>query len=72
MTIKIKFSEPVPVDQIIKYENGEMSQHEVICFFQDLINSGMAWRLQGAYGRQAMALVKAGLCDLADCNPEGC
>lgn len=49
------------VDQIIRYENGEMEQEEVIEFFQDLVNSGMAWQLQGSYGRAAVALIEAGL-----------
>lgn len=33
---------------------------------QNLINSGMAWQLQGFFGRQAMALIEAGHCVPAD------
>jgi hypothetical protein len=30
--------------------------------FQRLINSGIAWQLQGHYGRTAMRLLDKGLC----------
>lgn len=50
------------VDKIIAYECGEMDDQEMIEFFQELINSGMAWRLQGHYGRTAAALIDAGYC----------
>ena len=52
----------VDVDKIIQYENGEMQEDEVIEFFQELINTGHAWTLQGHYGRVASGLIKAGLC----------
>jgi hypothetical protein len=39
-----------------------MSDEEEITFFQALINNGMAWTLQGMYGRRATELIKAGLC----------
>lgn len=50
------------IDQIIDYENGDMGEDEMIAFFQSLIDSGMAWQLQGHYGRTASALIDAGLC----------
>ena len=53
------------IDQIMKFENGEMEQDEVVEMFQELINSGMAWKLQGSYGRTAMALIEAGYCTRA-------
>ena len=60
---------PVPsvadVGDIIRYENGEMTDDEVIEFFQGLINSGMCWRLQGHYGRTATALINGGYCSPA-------
>lgn len=49
------------VDQIIEYENGEMSEEEMIEFFQDLVESGLAWQLQGHYGRTAKMLIERGL-----------
>lgn len=33
---------------------------------QELINSGMAWKLEGAIGRQAMAALENGRCMLPD------
>ncbi len=53
----------VDVDKIIRYENGEMdSKTEIVAFFQELINTGMAWKLQGHYGRTAAFLIQEGLC----------
>ncbi len=50
------------VEKIVKYENGSMEEPEMISFFQDLINTGMAWSLQGHYGRTAAALIEEGYC----------
>ena len=49
------------VDEIIRYENGDMTDEEVIIFFQGLVNTGLAWSLQGHYGRTAEALIEEGL-----------
>lgn len=54
------------INDIIAYESGEMQDEEVIDFFQRLIDSGMAWSLQGSYGRMAMRLVEDGLCVLPE------
>lgn len=50
------------LNQIIAYEAGELSEDEIIELFQELIDSGLAWTLQGHYGRTAVALIEAGLC----------
>jgi hypothetical protein len=50
----------VPVDDIIRYEEGEMSDEDMIAMFQKLVNSGLAWQLQGSYGRTARDLIEAG------------
>lgn len=50
------------VDKIIRYENGEMDEDEIITFFQELIDNGMAWTLQGHYGRMAQELIERGMC----------
>lgn len=38
------------------------SEDQVIEAWQTLIDTGLAWQLQGWFGRQAMALIDAGLC----------
>jgi hypothetical protein len=48
------------VDNIMRYENGEMDEEEIREFFQHLVDTGLAWRLQGAYGRMAARLIEAG------------
>ena len=44
----------------------QFSKEEVaeVVAMQRLINSGAAWKLEGSVGRQAMALLDAGLCIL--------
>lgn len=50
------------VSSIIRFESGEMgSEEEVIEFFQELVDSGLAWQLQGSYGRLAQRLIENGL-----------
>ena len=52
-------------DKIIAYESGEMvKQEELVAFFQELIDSGMVWKLQGHYGRTAKALIQGNLCQM--------
>ena len=50
------------VNGIIAYECGELSEEDTVEFFQELINSGLCWQLQGHYGRTAMHLIKTGWC----------
>lgn len=49
------------INQIIAYENGELDEAGVIELFQNLVNTGLAWSLQGSYGRTAKELIEAGL-----------
>tara|TARA_Y100001973_G_C5189580_1_gene330065 strand:- start:1774 stop:1995 length:222 start_codon:yes stop_codon:yes gene_type:complete len=60
MGIKEKTMNIVSVEDIIKYEEGNMNFEEVIVFFQTLVNTGQAWTLQGHYGRTAMSLIENG------------
>lgn len=46
--------------------NESTPQDQVIAGYQDLIDSGMAWKLEGHVGRTAMDLINAGLCTLGD------
>ena len=49
------------IDRIIAYEQGELEEDAIIALFQELVNSGLAWSLQGHYGRTASNLIRAGL-----------
>jgi hypothetical protein len=48
------------VGQIMAYEDGELDDAETLELFSELVKSGMAWSLQGSYGRAAAALIEAG------------
>lgn len=45
---------------IIDYENGELSEEETIALFQELHDTGLAYSLQGHYGRTAQAMIEQG------------
>jgi len=49
------------LDKIMAWEEGSLSDDDTVSLFQELVNNGMAWSLQGMYGREAMALIRAGL-----------
>lgn len=49
------------ISAIIAYEQGDLSDEQTIELFQTLVDNGMAWSLQGHYGRTAHALINAGL-----------
>lgn len=51
------------VDQIVAWENGIMSSDDEIRFFSKLVKNGMAWTLQGMYGRRASDLINEGYLD---------
>jgi len=44
-------------ERIIAYETGELSHEGFIELFQYLVDSGLAWSLQGHYGRTAQILI---------------
>jgi hypothetical protein len=53
-------------EQIIAYEDGTLDHDEMVALFQQLTDTGMAWSLQGHYGRTAARLIAAG-----ECRPAG-
>lgn len=52
----------ISIEQIMDYEDGQMDNEEAIAMFQEMINDGSVWSLQGSYGRTAMNLINAGVC----------
>ena len=53
-------------DRIIAYESGDLDDDQAIELFQELVDSGFAWQLQGHYGRTARALIDEGFVRLKD------
>jgi len=47
--------------KVVRYEDGEMDEAEMVEFFQELVDTGAVWHLQGAYGRAAERLIEEGL-----------
>ena len=56
------------VEKMMAYEAGNIGdantpldeQEDLIEFFQELVDSGLAWQLQGHYGRAAANLIRLG------------
>lgn len=51
----------VDVDKLMAFESAELEEAEVVDLFQHLVDTGLAWQLQGFYGRTADALIEEGL-----------
>ena len=50
----------VSVDDMMDWEDGNMTEENEIKFFQKLLDNGMAWTLQGMYGRRTVELLNEG------------
>jgi len=61
--IETMTTQPDFVDLIIAYESGDLSDYQTVNLFADLVRTGLAWSLQGHYGRTAAALIEAGYLD---------
>ena len=48
------------IDKIIAFEQGDLDHDETVELFQHLVDTGLAWSLQGCYGRFAANLIEAG------------
>jgi hypothetical protein len=46
---------------IIAFEEGTLDREETIDLFQKLVDTRLAWQLQGSYGRIASTLIEEGL-----------
>lgn len=49
------------LDMIVAFEQGELNEAQIVELFQTLVNTGLAWKLQGFYGRTASAMINAGI-----------
>jgi hypothetical protein len=56
--VSIRFN----IDNIVRWESGEMDETEMVEFFQAGIDNGMVWNMQGHYGRTASDLIADGAC----------
>jgi len=48
------------ISLIMEYEDGTLSEEKMLELFASLIKSGLAWQLQGHYGRTAQSLIEGG------------
>ena len=47
-------------NRIIDYEMGHLDDAKTLRLFSELVKNGMAWSLQGHYGRSASAMIEDG------------
>ena len=49
------------MSKILDYEMGILEDDQIVELFQELVNTGLAWTLQGSYGRTARDLIEQGV-----------
>ena len=49
------------VDALIGLDEGTLTEDQEVELFQELVDSGLAWKLQGRIGRQAADMIEAGV-----------
>ncbi len=52
------------IERMREWEDGDMSVEKMVGFFQELIASGLAWRLTNPYSEHASYLIRHGYCQL--------
>lgn len=55
-----------PVNDMIDWESGSLDEDGEIRLFRYLIATGIAWSLQGMYGRRAEALIESGAIEMIE------
>lgn len=49
-------------EELAGYGLGELTEDDRLSAWQYLIDTGLAWQLQGSFGRMAKHLIEQGLC----------
>lgn len=52
---------PSFVQQLSLVEAGELTEQETIAFYQEAVDTGIVWSLQGSHQRNAQELIDRGL-----------
>jgi hypothetical protein len=51
------------INEMMLFEDGQLSEIDTIKLFSELVQTGIAWRLQGFYGRNAVCLIENEIID---------
>lgn len=62
---KMKNFKPIPIDTVMDFEDGKLSDQEIFKLFQHLVDTGLVWELNG-YPNLAYELAQHGYIDF--CN----
>ena len=54
------------MSKILDYEMGILEDDQIVELFQELVNTGLAWTLQGSYGREAIVFLEQGVINARD------